>query len=82
MKFVVILVSILNLSVVIGDEEYKRWAEPLANHGYSWEAVPVTTDDDYELTLFRVFGRYYKANKPPVLIVHDTYADAATWIEM
>ena len=82
MKFVVILVSILNLSVVIGDEEYTRWAEPLANHGYSWEAASVTTEDGYELTLFRVLGRYYKANKPPVLIVHDTYADAATWIEM
>ena len=47
MKFVVILVSILNLSVVIGDEEYTRWAEPLANHGYSWEAASVTTEDGY-----------------------------------
>ena len=51
--------------------------------GYEWVPVPVTTEDNYELTLFNIKGQdQIEATLPPVLIMHGLFTDAAWWIEM
>ena len=45
--------------------------------GYAWEALPVKTEDNYQLTLFHLIGSFgegkFRPDKPPVLIVHGLY---------
>ena len=45
-------------NTVMGDtgESYDRFSTIMSQHGYTWEHFTVTTDDNYELTLFHVTG--------------------------
>ena len=37
--------------------KYAGFAELMDRFKYKWEAFPVTTEDDYELTMFRIVGK-------------------------
>ena len=53
-------------------------------YNYQWEDHTVTTEDGYELTVFRITGqgrKTYTPDKPPVVIVHGQSMDAASWLE-
>ena len=65
----VVIVDIAN--AMIKKQTYDRWASVMDELGYGWQAHPVTTDDGYKLTLFRIMGdvEIYE-DKPPILIVH------------
>ena len=39
-----------------GTEEYTRMADVMANYGYTWEAIKVSTEDGYTLTTFHITG--------------------------
>ena len=71
------------LDITLAERKYTRWANTMEELDYSWEAVSVITKDDYDLTLFHIFGQTdVKVDKPPILIVHDVLSDAANWIEI
>ncbi|XP_024633589.2 triacylglycerol lipase 2 [Medicago truncatula] len=66
-------------SPVTGDGICKTLVEP---QGYPCEEHKVTTEDGYILSLQRIpTGRSdKKADKPPVLIQHGLFCDAAIWL--
>ena len=37
--------------------QYPRFADLMTKHGYDWEPMTVTTDDDYILTTFHILGK-------------------------
>ena len=77
------IVILTVLDIAFAERKYTRWANTMSELDYSWEAVSVITKDDYDLTLFHIFGRNeVKNDKPPVLIVHDFLSDAASWMEL
>ena len=80
----IVAMAVFDIAFSKKDLEFDRWAKPLKELGYEWESVPVVTKDNYELTLFNIFGKDTKliVDKQPVLIVHGLYTDAAWWIEM
>jgi len=54
--------------------------------GYTWEALIVTTEDDYKLTTFRVTGRHGHVVEPdeslhPVMLMHGLGCDATSWVD-
>ena len=51
------LTAILDITYAAEEGEYTRWAEPMQELGYDWDAVSVTTEDGYDLTMFNVKGR-------------------------
>ena len=67
------------------NDKYPRWAKEMDLNGYTWEAIEVTTDDDYILTTFHITGTkeggLFKPTKPPVLIQHGLMQDASSWME-
>ena len=56
--------------------------------GYTWEAYPLTTEDGWNLTLFRLTGRedgrveHDGKHHAPVLITHGLSMDAVSWAEV
>ena len=65
------------------DDEYKRFADAINPYGYTWEAIKVTTEDGFILTTFHVTGNpngLFTPTKPPVIIQHGDYGDAAEWM--
>ena len=49
---------------------------------YSWEALEVTTSDDYILTLFHIWNPYTRdSTKGPVMFQHGGGMDGTMWIE-
>ena len=56
--------------------------------GYTWEAYPLTTEDGWNLTLFRLTGRedgrVEHDGRPhaPVLITHGLSWDALSWAQV
>jgi len=69
-------------------ENYYTFAGVMSEHGYTWEAVKVPTEDGFTLTTFHVTGKVAKdgtvtsreATEPPVLVQHGLGTDAATWL--
>ena len=50
--------------------------------GYEWEAITVTTADDYILTLFHVWNPEKRdPSKGPVLFQHGGGMDGTGWLE-
>ena len=51
--------------------------------GYDWEAIKVTTEDDYILTTFHILGRTGEARNTTsagsVLIQHGDQEDSTSW---
>ena len=65
------------------ERKYPRWATEMSELGYDWDAVEATTDDGYVLTMFNVHRKKIpESNLSPILVVHDLYADAASWLKM
>ena len=67
----------------VADEEYKRFADAMAHHGFTWEAKEVTTDDGFVLTTFHVTGNadgLFTPTKGSVLVQHGGSEDAAVWV--
>ena len=49
---------------------------------YTWEAISVTTDDNYILTMFHVWNDEKRdSTKGPVLFQHDLAMDGTNWLE-
>ena len=46
-------------------EEYARFAQAMAKHGYDWEAHKVYTEDNYILTTFQILGKTGEARSSP-----------------
>ena len=68
--------------------KYVGFAELMDRFKYKWEAFPVTTEDDYELTMFRIVGKngyeWYKPSRPkyPVLVMHNAFTDGTSWFDI
>ena len=65
--------------------KFTRWSEPMRELGYSWEPIPVKTQDGYQLTVFHIVGSSqsgkFRRKHPPVLIMHGLYGDAAMMVQ-
>jgi pimeloyl-ACP methyl ester carboxylesterase len=51
--------------------------------GYTYTAHTVTTEDDYELVMFRITGDAsgaFTPDKPAVVIVHGSSMDGPSWL--
>ena len=63
-----------------------EWDALMTNYGFDYEAYEVQTDDEWLLTLFRVKGmagvRKPPSSKPPLLLMHGAFMDAASWVAM
>jgi len=59
-------------------------ADVMAWYGFTWEAIKVTTEDNFILTTFHVTGTDadgpFTPTRPPVLIQHGDYSDGAYWL--
>lgn len=63
----------------------KEWDDMLVSRGYDYEIYYTETDDEWLLTLFRILrrpdiGKEMDPNKPPILLMHGDYLDAAAWL--
>ena len=76
------LFAILQISEVTA--EYDEFAAHMSSHGFAWTAYEVTTEDGWELALFRITGRDDSdpvvSTHPPVLLQHGSTMDAESWI--
>ena len=64
--------------------QYPRMESEMKYYKYKWEDHKVTTEDGYELTVFRITGhkkKKFTPDKPPVLIMDGQGGDAASWLE-
>ena len=71
------------LAYAASASEYPRLDKQIDYWGYTWESHNVATDDDYILTAFRVTGNQdgpLNPDKPPVVIIHGSFMDAASWL--
>ena len=63
----------------------QAWDDVLTKWGYDYEMYTATTDDQWDLTLFRILGKPGEAtttqDKPPVLLQHGNGIDATIWLE-
>ena len=61
---------------------YPRFTDMMAKWGYDWEAIRVTTDDDYILSTFHILGKTGEArpttSEGSVLIQHGDYEDGTS----
>ena len=59
--------------------DYPRFEDVMSKYGYDWEAIKVTTDDDYILSTFHVLGKTGNSwdgpSKGTVLIQHGDFED-------
>ena len=62
----------------------KVWDDLMVKYGYDYELYKVQTEDQWELSLFRIIGKAGSGSnastKPPVLVMHGSEMDAASWI--
>jgi len=58
-------------------ESFKQIA---AENGCTTQQYEVTTEDGYELVMFRIAKNGVAPTKPPVMLQHGLFADATTWI--
>ena len=68
---------------VTNASSYPRMADVMTKFGYDWEAIKVTTDDDYILTTFHITGKTgvaSTATEGSVLVMHGDNEDGAEWI--
>ena len=67
-----------------GDAEYERFEDLMGRLGYTWDPYKTQTEDGYVLTLFHVTGKtdegLFTPTKPPVLMNHGDFQDAASWL--
>ena len=59
-------------------------AEVMNQHGYTWEAIKVDTEDGYTLTTFHVTGKedqLFEPTEAPILFQHRLFSDAAHWLD-
>ena len=65
-------------------ESVKFWDDLAVQFDFDYEMHTAVTDDDWELTLFRIIGRVgvekEASIKPPVLIMSGSTQDAAIWM--
>jgi len=45
------------ISAEMAASDYPRFADEMSQTGYDWEAINVTTADDYVLTTFHILGK-------------------------
>lgn len=61
-------------------ESVKMWNDTMEYFGYNYEIHKATTDDDWELTLFRVIPKYEsEESHGSVLVMHGGTMDATSW---
>ena len=66
-------------------DDYPRFQAVMDKFGYDWEAMKVTTDDDYILSTFHVLGKTGSesnaASQGSVLIQHGDFEDGTSMME-
>ena len=78
------LSCILALAGLAAAGKYPRFEDEMKYYKYKWEDHTVTTDDGYELVVFRITGKgrkTFKPDKPPVVIMDGQGGDASSWLE-
>lgn len=60
-----------------------EWDAEATKYGFDYEVYTVTTEDKWELTLFRILGNQDNADEDqnPLLIMHGAGLDAVTWVQ-
>ena len=64
-------------------EEVEEWCRLMTKYGRDWEGYHVLTDDQWELTLFRILpGANAQVDQTgrDVLFMHDFLQDATSWL--
>ena len=67
--------------------KYAAWDAMATLYGFDWEAYTVQTDDEYDLTLFRMIGNAATATDAgkaanPLFFMHGGGLDATFWLEV
>ena len=69
-------------------DKYPTFYEAMNKYMYDWEAVEVTTEDGYILTMFHITGKtgydWYKPTRPdiPVIVMHALIMDGTSWFDI